>query len=85
MYTFANIIFHKLLKYAYIFTFICFAMLIGIEVFALPPFPDAGSSPPCGGPWGPCVPIDGGISLLLAAGAIYGGKSIYKNFKNNKE
>jgi hypothetical protein len=27
----------------------------------------------------PCVPIDGGISLLIAAGAIYGGRKLYKN------
>lgn len=32
--------------------------------------------PPCFPP--PCVPIDGGISFLLVAGAIYGGKKIYE-------
>jgi hypothetical protein len=46
---------------------------------ALPPPPPSGS----GGGFGcwppPCVPIDGGISLLIAAGAIYGGRKLYKN------
>ena len=46
---------------------------------AMPPPPPSGS----GGGFGcwppPCVPIDGGISLLIAAGAIYGGRKLYKN------
>lgn len=29
----------------------------------------------------PCVPIDGGISILLAAGALYGGKKVYDHKK----
>ena len=29
------------------------------------------------------VPIDGGISLLLAAGALYGGKKLQQRTKNN--
>jgi hypothetical protein len=32
--------------------------------------------PPC-----PVIPIDGGISLLLAAGAAYGIKKVYNNNK----
>jgi len=41
---------------------------------------------PCGGPFDPCpVPLDGGVSLLLAAGAMYGGKKIYETFKKVKE
>ena len=31
-----------------------------------------GSDPPCWPP--PCIPIDGGIGFLLAAGLAYGGK-----------
>ena len=39
--------------------------------------------PPAPGCWPPpCVPIDGGISLLIAAGAIYGGKKLFYNKKN---
>ena len=35
--------------------------------------PDEG---PCGGPFDACVPIDGGASILLGLGIIYGGKKI---------
>ncbi|MBL7950730.1 MAG: hypothetical protein JNM62_03320 [Flavobacteriales bacterium] len=31
-----------------------------------------GGTPPCWPP--PCIPIDGGLSLLVAAGALLGGK-----------
>lgn len=45
--------------------------------------PGSGSgSPPCWPP--PCVPIDGGISFLLLAGAAYGGKKIY-DLNNEKK
>lgn len=47
-----------------------------------------GSGPPvpCGGPFPPCaVPLDGGISLLLIAGAAYGGKKIYDSSKKNPD
>jgi len=44
------------------------------NLFALGP-PAVGGGPPCWPP--PCVPIDGGISFLLAAGFLYGGKKIY--------
>lgn len=33
-------------------------------------------------PDSPSIPIDGGISLLLAAGAAYGAKKIYQNKKS---
>lgn len=35
-----------------------------------------GGGPPCWPP--PCVPIDGGISFLLVAGALYGSKKVYE-------
>ena len=38
--------------------------------------PGGGGDPPC---WpAPCVPIDGGISILIAAGLAYGGKKAYE-------
>ncbi|MCC6180926.1 MAG: hypothetical protein IT237_03730 [Bacteroidia bacterium] len=62
-------------KFVLIFLFIVCCTTI---IFSMPP------QPPGGGPGGhpdcwppPCVPIDGGISLLIAAGAIYGGKKLY--------
>lgn len=49
---------------------------------------DLNAQPPGGGPGGgggpgpcfppPCVPIDGGLSWLLIAGAAYGGKKVYE-------
>ncbi|MBK6628971.1 MAG: hypothetical protein IPJ87_02340 [Flavobacteriales bacterium] len=35
--------------------------------------PPVGGPPPCWPP--PCIPIDGGIGLLMAAGAIIGGRT----------
>lgn len=43
-------------------------------------------SPPAGGPpcWSPpCIPIDGGIGILLAAGAFVGARKIYQNGKKS--
>lgn len=64
-------------KFLLSFIFVC---LFGAFCFAGAP-----SGPPTGGPgcWPPpCVPIDGGISLLIAAGAIYGGKKLYSKQKD---
>lgn len=47
-----------------------------------PPPPPPQGSPTCWPP--PCVPIDGGISLLIAAGALYGGKKLYNKQKAKK-
>jgi hypothetical protein len=50
-------------------------LIVATVVFAQPGPPDFG--PPCGGPFGPPCPIDGGVSLLIAAGLAYGGKKTY--------
>lgn len=43
-----------------------------------------GGPAPCGGPFPPCpIPLDSEISLLLLAGAAYGGKKIYDSLKKN--
>ena len=45
-------------------------------------------SPPAGGPpcWSPpCIPIDGGIGLLLAAGALIGVRRIYKGSEDKAD
>lgn len=44
-------------------------------VFSAPGPPVSTTGPSCWPP--PCVPIDGGISFLIAAGAAYGAKKIY--------
>ena len=43
-----------------------------------------GGTPPCGGIFGGCIPIDGGVSFLIAAGAAYGGKKAYDTWKGNQ-
>lgn len=42
--------------------------------------PGGGGDPPCWPP--PCVPIDGGIGFLLAAGLAYGAKKTHEIFRN---
>jgi len=44
-----------------------------------PPGGPAGGTPGCWPP--PCVPIDGGISFLIAIGAAFGGKKMYDKLK----
>ena len=46
-----------------------------------PPPPGGGMAPPCWPP--PCIPIDGGLSFLVAAAAIYGGKKLYDHQKKS--
>ncbi|MGZ3822185.1 MAG: PID-CTERM protein-sorting domain-containing protein [Bacteroidia bacterium] len=55
-----------------------FFMMLSFYAAAIPPAP-GGGAPPCFP--GPCVPIDGGVSFLLAAAAVYGGKKLYDNQK----
>lgn len=61
-----------------------FVILLLIFIFkngnAIKP-PPGGANPPCWPP--PCVPIDGGLGLLIACGAIYGGKKVYDLSKKN--
>lgn len=45
----------------------------GVVSNAAPP-PPPGIGPACWPP--PCIPIDGGITLLMAAGAAYGAKKL---------
>lgn len=59
-----------------LFLFIGFSYVL----HAAPP-PPPGGSPACWPP--PCIPIDGGLSFLVAAGAAYGAKKIYDLRKKN--
>ena len=60
----------------------CFLSL-SASVFAQPSGPPGPpDGPPCGGPFGPACPIDGGVSLLIAAGLAYGGKKTYDISRN---
>ncbi|UTW64611.1 hypothetical protein KFE98_00855 [bacterium SCSIO 12741] len=56
-----------------------FFMFVGFDL--------AAQGPPGGGPGGQsgciptCIPIDGGISFLVAAGAALGGKKLFDQIK----
>lgn len=68
----------KMTKKKHILTFVLVA--VNLVIFAgPPPPPPPGVGPGCWPP--PCVPIDGGITLLMAAGAAYGAKKIYDSKK----
>jgi len=54
----------------------CFNQLMFGAAPPPPPPPPPGCWPP------PCIPIDGGVSILIAAGALYGAKKSYDKFKS---
>ena len=56
---------------------VCVAL--GQPAGGAPPGGPAGGTAPCWPP--PCVPIDGGISFLIAIGAAFGGKKAYDSLK----
>jgi hypothetical protein len=68
-----------------IFLTLCFIFIAGFTntINAQPPDPGTGTNPSCFPP--PCVPIDGGLSWLLIAGTVYGGKKLYKANKEKNE
>ncbi len=69
---------HKYFKYLFFGVF--FLCAVSIVFGAVPP------PPPPPGCWPPpCIPIDGGVSLLIAAGALYGVKKSYDKFKSRRD
>ena len=71
----------KIIKISFVLFFIISPFVISTSYSA-----GMGTGPPkpCGGPFPPCpIPLDGGVSLLLIAGAAYGGKKIYDSTKKN--
>ncbi|HQQ95522.1 MAG TPA: hypothetical protein PLQ93_13290 [Bacteroidia bacterium] len=59
-----------------IFLFLALGFSLGLSAAPAPP-PSATGGPGCWPP--PCVPIDGGIGLLMAAGAAYGARKLYRS------
>ncbi len=59
------------------------AMCHSNDLLSQPPPPGGGDVPNCFPP--PCVPIDGGLSWLLIAGTVYGGKILYGANKEKNE
>jgi len=77
------------MKIKIIYTIIFLVVLTRFSLAGPPPPPPPptgggpGGGPACWPP--PCVPIDGGISLLIAAGALYSGRKLYKNQTSDKK
>ena len=77
----------EIIKVYYICDMNRFRKLLVLSIFLLcvtaigicqaPPTPPSGGAAPCGGPFGTVCPIDGGVSLLIAAGAALGGKKAF--------
>lgn len=59
-----------------------FFILFAFVGFGAAPPPPPPPPPPCWPP--PCIPIDGGIGFLIAAGALYGVKKSYDKFKADR-
>ncbi|MAY82598.1 MAG: hypothetical protein CMP59_00530 [Flavobacteriales bacterium] len=66
-------------------TFLFLAIGFSQDLIAQPPDPGGGGDPKPGCFPPPCVPIDGGLSFLLAAGVAYGGKKVYDMNKKEEE
>ncbi|GAB4199858.1 MAG: hypothetical protein Fur0023_02600 [Bacteroidia bacterium] len=63
------------------FLLLFFVFVASVSFGAAPPPPP----PPPPGCWPPpCIPIDGGVSFLIAAGALYGVKKSYDKFKTGR-
>ncbi|MGV9011229.1 MAG: PID-CTERM protein-sorting domain-containing protein [Flavobacteriales bacterium] len=52
--------------------FLALLLIAAPMIGALMAQPGPGGGPPCWPP--PCIPIDGGLSLLIGAGALLGGR-----------
>ena len=72
------------LVYQYRFIVIALGLFLftGTDLIAQPP-PPGGTGPSCWPP--PCIPIDGGISWLIAAGIAYGAKKSWDFSKKKVE
>jgi hypothetical protein len=72
--TFVFLNIKELMQKAFRIVILLAVILTSTALFAQPGPP---TGPPCGGPFGPACPIDGGVSILIAAGLAYGGKKSY--------
>jgi len=66
-----------------LFLFIVFGL--GIHVMGQDPQPPGGGGSPTEEPPTGAVPVDGGLSLLLAAGIGYGARKVYRLRTNNRK
>ena len=72
----------KILKLSLVLLLICSPLFVPTSLASMGG--GMGHAKPCGGPFPPCpVPLDGGVSFLLIAGAAFGGKKMYDLTKKN--
>jgi len=76
-YVIFTVIVLKMKRLTFILT-LFLVLAFGQSLFSAPP-PPPSNKPPCWPP--PCVPIDGGISALIVAGAAFGAKKLYDKKK----
>lgn len=72
-----NTTLHRQMKTNLLKNLLALLILMIPMILLAQPGPPAGGGPPCGPPFGPVCPIDGGVSLLIAAGVALGGKKAY--------
>lgn len=64
-------------------TRLALTIALAIAPFAFGAFAQSGGGPPpCWPP--PCIPIDGGVGLLIAAGALLGGRKAMELRRSGK-
>jgi len=73
----------KFIYTSLIAVFVSLSMAVLADPGPPPPPPDPGGGGGGGGPVG--APIDGGLGILLAMGAAYGGKKLYKARQDKKK
>lgn len=62
----------------------CLMILAQVAMWAQLPDPGGGAFP-CGGEFGPCpIPLDGGVTLLLATGLAIGGAKVWRDRKGQQ-
>ena len=66
--------------------YMAFFLVLCLFLFKINPLFSQGPPPAASCPDPPCapIPLDGGISILIAAGAAYGAKKVYGFSNNNK-
>ena len=74
------------MKTKYIKTLLIAGMcIVGSQLLAQGPPNPPGDPSAGGGPVGGSAPLTGGIGILLALGAAYGGKKVYQHWKDRQE
>jgi hypothetical protein len=77
-------IYHFVMRSFKLVLSLSFVLLGTLVTFSAPGPPASGGTgtPGCWPP--PCIPIDGGITILIAAGAAYGAKKIFNSRKDKQ-